>query len=567
MASGVPTRYGRYEVIGPLASGGMADLYLARARGLHGFETLAVVKRIRPHLAADPEFVQLFLDEARLAAQLRHPNVVHVYDAGQERGEYYFVMEYVHGRDVRALLDVAAKRKRVLGFDEALSIGLGVAGGLHHAHERFDHEGRPLGIVHRDVSPSNILCDFEGAVKLADFGIAKATQHANRGEPGSTSLRGKLSYLSPEQCLGLPLDRRSDIYALAVVLYELTTGSRPHENAATEFLAIKQTIEAPVRPPSQLRLDYPPELERIVLRGLERDRDRRYASARELQLELEAFARKEQLAVSTVTLAKLMEELFPHELHAWQAAQMLGKPLSQHLTESRTLSVNAREPTTGEWDGDDDEEKRPTSPLRVVAGAPPAGDTTAAGVSDSAPTLDGNPIQSARHRGRRLVLSTMLVAAAGAIAFVATVQHSAAPVAVSARADDSADPALDRARAAAAIDRAPPANDRSSAATDRSSVTTDRSSAAIDRSFATIDRGTNDRASLSPSRAASVPATAHSRAPDELAAPRMPMLARAASEKPAPSSRPRLRNHPLKPIAARPRPSSGWDPEAPLLPH
>ena len=340
MAAQRPSRYGKYEIVGPLATGGMADLFLARQRGPSGFETLAVVKRIRPHLAANQEFVRLFLDEARLAAQLRHPNVVSVYDAGQERGEYFFVMEYVHGRDLRALLDVAAGHGRVITVDEAISIAVGVCAGLHHAHERTDPGGRPLGIVHRDISPSNVLIGFEGAVKLADFGIAKATQAASK-EPGTNSLRGKVSYMSPEQCLALPLDRRADLYALSVVLYELTVGARPHGEAPSEFLALKQTLEAPIRPPSALRPGYPEELERIVLRGLERDRDKRWWSAREMQLELEGFARRRQLAVSPVTVQKLMEELFSGELEAWHAAQSRGTPLSDHVTRSGTVSLDA----------------------------------------------------------------------------------------------------------------------------------------------------------------------------------------------------------------------------------
>ena len=351
MAAKRPSRYGRYEIVGALATGGMADLFLARQRGPSGFETLAVVKRIRPHLSANEEFVRLFLDEARLAAQLRHPNVVSVYDAGQERGEYFFVMEYVHGRDVRALLDVAAGHGRVITVDEAISIAVGVCAGLHHAHERTDAGGRPLGIVHRDISPSNVLVGFEGAVKLADFGIAKATQAAT-AEPGTNSLRGKLSYMSPEQCLGMPLDRRADLYALSVVLYELTTGARPYGEAPSEFLAMKQTLEAPVRPPSSLRPGYPEELERIVLRGLERDRDKRWWTARELQLELETFARRRQLAMSPVTLARLMEELFPDELHAWHDAQSRGTPLADHVTKSHTLSIDEPgDTTTDPWAG------------------------------------------------------------------------------------------------------------------------------------------------------------------------------------------------------------------------
>jgi serine/threonine protein kinase len=333
-----PTRYGRYEIVGPLATGGMADLLLARSSGPDGFESLAVVKRILPHLALSPEFVRMFLGEARLAAQLRHQNIVHVYDAGQERGQYYFVMEYVHGHDLRAILRLAASRKRRLGFDEAISIAVGLCAGLHHAHERRGGDGQPLGIVHRDVSPSNVLVSFDGAVKLADFGIAKATRAV--GEAGTNNLRGKASYMSPEQCLGQPLDRRSDLYSLSVVLYELTTGERPHPEAESEFLTLKQTIEAPARKPSTLRADYPTELEQIVLAGLSRDREQRPGSAREIQLALEEFARRQQLAISQLTVARLVEELFGGELHAWEAAQRSGKALSQHLTETGTVSID-----------------------------------------------------------------------------------------------------------------------------------------------------------------------------------------------------------------------------------
>ncbi|HEY2746485.1 MAG TPA: serine/threonine-protein kinase, partial [Polyangia bacterium] len=357
MATQSPSRYGKYEVVGRLATGGMADLFLARQRGPSGFELLAVVKRIRPHLAANPEFVRMFLDEARLAAQLRHPNVVSVYDAGQERGEYFFVMEYVHGRDVRRIMDAAKVCGRQLTLDETMSIAVGVCAGLHHAHERTDGNGAPLGIVHRDISPSNVLVGFEGGVKLADFGIAKATQAATK-EPGTNTLRGKLMYLSPEQVLGLSLDRRADLYALSVVLYELTTGTRPHDDAPTEFVAMKRTLEDPVPLPSTRLRGYPEELERIVMRGLAVDRDMRWWSAREMQVELETFARQRQLAMSPVTLARLMEELFPDELHAWHAAQSRGTPLVEHVTKSHTLSI--------------DEVGDATTEPRVEPAAPPA---------------------------------------------------------------------------------------------------------------------------------------------------------------------------------------------------
>ncbi len=269
--------------------------------------------------------------------------------------------------------------------------------GLHHAHERTDGGGRPLGIVHRDISPSNVLVGFEGAVKLTDFGIAKATQAAS-AEPGTNTLRGKMSYLSPEQCLGLPLDRRADLYALSVVLYELTTGARPHGEAPSEFLALKQTLEAPVRRPSTLRPGYPEELERIVLRGLHRDREQRWATARELQLALEAFARQRQLAVSAVTVARLMEELFAGDLEAWHAAQSRGTPLHDHVTKSRTLSIDeAGESTTQRW-----RQAAATVPMTL---APP-------------PFVDGS------RRGRRMVAAVVAVATAASLAVVLAARHA-----------------------------------------------------------------------------------------------------------------------------------------------
>ena len=397
-----PSRYGKYEVVGRLATGGMADLFLSRQRGPSGFETLAVIKRIRPHLAANAEFVRMFLDEARLAAQLRHPNVVTVYDAGQERGEYFFVMEYVHGRDLHAVIAAAAARGRQLSLDETLSIAAGVCAGLHHAHERTDAKGAPLGIVHRDISPSNVLVGFEGAVKLADFGIAKATQAAST-EPGTNTLRGKLSYISPEQMLGHPLDRRADLYALSVVLYELTTGARPHDDAPTEFVAMQRTLEAPVPLPSARRPGYPEDLERIVMRGLERQPEKRWWTARELQVELETFARQRQLAMSPVTLARLMEELFPDDLHAWQAAQSRGTALADHVTKSHTLSIDAPgDATTEPWVGG-------------AADVP----RSAEAVDESAPV---------RLRSRRiLVAAAVALATAASLAAVLVARHGSGP--------------------------------------------------------------------------------------------------------------------------------------------
>jgi serine/threonine protein kinase len=334
-----PAHCGRFEIIGPLATGGMADLFLARAGGIDGFELLAAVKRMRAHLAANPEFVRLFLDETRLAAQLRHPNLVQVYDAGHDGGSYFFAMEYVHGRDLRALLIAAARRGRVISLAEALTIVLGVCAGLHHAHECLNAEGKPIGVVHRDISPANVLVSYDGAVKLADFGIAKATAHAR--ETSSGTLRGKIKYMSPEQCSGEPLDRRSDLYSLCVVLFELTTGSRPHPDQDTELTLLRVIADEPPRQASSVRPGYPLELEQIVMRGLERNPDQRYANAQELQIELEHFARAHKLAVSPLTLKSLMSEVFPDDVDVWTRANRAGVRLADHLTTTLTLSPAA----------------------------------------------------------------------------------------------------------------------------------------------------------------------------------------------------------------------------------
>src|SRR5262245_42270613 len=211
------SRLGKYRIRRLVTVGGMAEIYVARTAGIEGFEKEVIVKRILPHLAADPEFVQMFLDEARLAATLHHPNIVQVYDIGRdEEHGYFFSMERVHGHDLGRVLAAAADRKRGLALEHALSIVAGLAAGLHYAHEQ--------GIVHRDVSPSNVLVTYDGCVKVVDFGVAKAM--ANRSKTRDGAIKGKVSYMSPEQWRGLTVDRRSDVFALGILLFELTTGKR-----------------------------------------------------------------------------------------------------------------------------------------------------------------------------------------------------------------------------------------------------------------------------------------------------------------------------------------------------
>lgn len=303
-----PRWLGRYELVRRLAVGGMAEIFLARLRGMGGFEKAVVVKRILPHLASDDEFIRMFLDEARLAGRLHHPNVAQVFDVDRDGEDFFFVMELVEGRDLGAILDAIIDRGTPLALAHTLAIAIGVCKGLHYAHEKKDDDGRPFEIVHRDVSPSNVLVSFDGNVKVVDFGIARATSRHTLTQQGV--LRGKLPYMSPEQIEGKRLDRRSDIYAIGTLIYQMVTGKRPF-SSDDEFALARQIPELDVPPPSQYHPDFPAELEAVVLRALTRDRDKRYQTAEELALALESFSRGHRVDASDSALARLMAELFP----------------------------------------------------------------------------------------------------------------------------------------------------------------------------------------------------------------------------------------------------------------
>jgi serine/threonine protein kinase len=330
-AGSLPDQFGKYSLLGHLATGGMAEVYLARQGGLQGFEKIVVIKRVRPEMLADHHTTQLFLDEARLVATLEHPNIAPVYEIGIVGDAYFFVMEYVHGADLRQVMEAAHRRDRKITLADAVYIMIGVCAALHYAHEKCDLEGRPLDIIHRDVSPSNVLISHDGAVKVCDFGIAKASNRTSDTQRGV--LKGKFAYMSPEQCRSEEIDHRSDIFAMGILLYELTTLSRLFD-AASDYELLKTITEKPVPPPSVRVPGYPPELERIVMRALQADRDDRYSTAQEMQLELEAFAREHKLAMSSVSIKHLMASLFEKRMEAWNRSLASGKPLGDHLLET-----------------------------------------------------------------------------------------------------------------------------------------------------------------------------------------------------------------------------------------
>src|ERR1041385_8660762 len=256
---------GRYELLSLLAEGGMGEVYLARARSVGGFEKLVVIKRSLPALAA--QYEPLYA-EARLVATLHHTNIVQVLDVDTDGPTVFIAMEFLHGQDVRALIKRSWSRGQRLPLDQTLTIVLAMCAGLHYAHDKRDADGAPLEIVHRDVSPSNVFVTYDGGVKLIDFGIAKATTLPSETQLGT--IKGKPGYMSPEQCQAEPLDRRSDLFCVGIMLYEMTTGQRPF-SGESENLLYSAISEGTPKPPTAIDPTYPPALEAIVLKALAKD--------------------------------------------------------------------------------------------------------------------------------------------------------------------------------------------------------------------------------------------------------------------------------------------------------
>jgi serine/threonine-protein kinase len=329
-------RLGRYRLVRRLAVGGMAEVYLAVAEGLSGFEKRVVVKRLLPQHTREGELLAMFLDEARLVATLRHPNIGEVYDVGAEGSDYFFAMEHIPGRDVRDLL--SARYGEPLPLAQALAIVMGVAEGLHHAHEQRDEEGRLLDIVHRDVSPSNVLVGVGGQVKLIDFGVAK--WGAQRTETRHGVLKGKCAYMSPEQCRAEALDRRSDVFSLGVLLYEITTGTRPF-SGDNDFEVMTAIVGGSLEAPSARWPGYPLGLEPIVLRALSPRAEDRFATAQELSRALAEFAAKQGVAPSAAGLAALLAETFGDE-----ASGAIAADKSQGHEVSSTADTSPARPSS-----------------------------------------------------------------------------------------------------------------------------------------------------------------------------------------------------------------------------
>jgi len=328
-------RFDKYILVRKLAEGGMAEIFLAKQVGAEGFERDVVLKLMLGHLSSSREFVEMFLDEARLAAKLHHPNIVQISDLGHFNGRYFICMEYLPGEDLQSMVEVAARTQKPVPFGVAARIIHSACEGLEFAHAYGEH-GVPLGVVHRDVSPSNIIVTYQGLVKVLDFGIAKAGSKLTQTQPGL--LKGKWGYMSPEQARGDAIDNRSDLFSLGITFHELLTGQRVFrkDNEIGVLLALMQQ---PIPPPSSVRRDIPHALDRIVMKALEKQPEHRYPDAGAFRMDLEAYlATTSQPGMST--LAAYMVALFGRE-------QMAERTQIPSLRELSAFMGSPQEPPPG----------------------------------------------------------------------------------------------------------------------------------------------------------------------------------------------------------------------------
>ncbi len=299
-------RLGRYELLGRMAVGGMAEIFLARERARAGGSRQVAVKVMRPHLSDDAELGAMFVNEGRVALRLNHPNICHVYEFGLERGRCFIAMEHVHGVTLRDVARRLAVRGERMPIAVVVGVVARVAEALHAAHQAKDAAGRPLAVVHRDVSPHNVMIGFDGVVKLLDFGVARArTGNAERTD----TIKGKFGYLAPEQCVGAPVDARTDVFALGVCLWEALTGRRLYRRT-TDYESLQAIVHVDAPDPSTLVPDLPARLSAITLRALSRDPERRFASAAEMQDALEQYLVDERERVGTTRIQRYVHHLF-----------------------------------------------------------------------------------------------------------------------------------------------------------------------------------------------------------------------------------------------------------------
>ncbi len=352
MTAQAPERFGPYVLLDRINVGGMAEVFRGKKLGVEGFERLVALKRILPSVSSDPDFIEMFVDEAKIAVQLQHANIAQTYDLGKVDEQYFIAMEYVSGVDLRTMWDRARQRKRLLPLVMSAYVVQKVCEGLDAAHRKTDDAGRPIGLVHRDISPHNVLCSFEGEVKVIDFGIAKVANKISKTHAGA--LKGKFGYMSPEQVRGIELDGRSDIFACGTVLHELLVGRRLFRGSS-EFSVLEKVRKVDFRPPRELNQHLDPELERIVMKALAKDPNERYQHASEMAEDLARYQYGMDRPFGRTDLVRYMQQHFGSEMEAER--ERLERYRSFDLTDP------AVEPTP---------EPAPTPTVSSVGRPPPA---------------------------------------------------------------------------------------------------------------------------------------------------------------------------------------------------
>ncbi|HSK05074.1 MAG TPA: serine/threonine-protein kinase, partial [Kofleriaceae bacterium] len=333
-------QFGPYRLVRQIAVGGMAEIHLAKTKGIAGFEKYCALKMIHPNFAEDEQFIQMLVDEAKIAVQLTHGNIAQTFDLGRVGDTYYITMEFVDGADLYKILRRASEQDLEMPLDVCAFIAKEIGSALDHAHRKRDHTGKPLGIVHRDVSPQNVLISYAGEVKLVDFGIAKATMKARQTAVGV--IKGKYYYMSPEQAWGDPIDYRSDIFSAGIVLYEMITGQMLYLEEDLHRL-LDMARKAEIAPPSTLRRGVPPQLERIVMHALAKQPGDRYQSAGDLASDLERFLHTYAPVFTAGKVAGLIRQVLgdppqvPADEPSLPSVEMRDGPQSTHPLDTSDL--------------------------------------------------------------------------------------------------------------------------------------------------------------------------------------------------------------------------------------
>ena len=362
-----PAPFGKYYLLERINVGGMAEVFRAKAFGVEGFERLVAVKRILPNIAEDKEFIRMFIEEAKLAVQLNHANIAQIFDLGVVDGAYYIALEHIHGRDLRGMFDRCRQLGEPMPVAQACFVVMKLCEGLDYAHNKRDQSGRELHLVHRDVSPQNVLVSFEGEVKVIDFGIAKAAGKGSKTQAGI--LKGKFGYMSPEQVRGIPIDRRSDVFSCGIVLYELLTGERLFVGES-DFSTLEKVRNVEILPPSTYNRRIPDELERIVLKALAKDPEERYQNAIDLHDELQAFVYTAGEFYSRKDLAGWMKKTFGREIEE-ETAKLESYRQLKAPVETQPGPAVARTSTGSKPPAMPGAQRRSTSRMAAVGGTKP----------------------------------------------------------------------------------------------------------------------------------------------------------------------------------------------------